>query len=275
MAAINPYQAPQTVASLAVAGEQTFELGPEFLVVAKGARLCYAAVVTVLVTVVAFIVFGMILGLLGGLIALAMPVIFLICGVMHLVGVLLLSKIDPASRAPGLLTVAAVLFGLSFFGSVILTVMQLLKTIGPTPEWVNLVQSFVSGASNILLLIALQRIGTFVQHPQIRSKATGALVGICLVYAILIVYIGMLILAVQGSFAWLAQPQNLQNTQMIVGIALLVLGIYALISYSSALSLLGKLPHLWLAAKRSVTAPLQLPSSLNIPVPGKEMDFMQ
>jgi hypothetical protein len=274
MSDINPYQAPQTIATATLVSGPEFELGPEFLVVSQGARHCYTAVVTLLLTVVFFIVFGMILGFLGGLIFVALPIIVSVCAVLHLLGMRLMSKIDPASRAPGLLTAAAVLFGIYFTVSAVLFVLQLTKSLDASPAWVELPLAVINCASNILLMIALKRIGEYVQYPQITSKANSALWGLVLMYGALIIYLALLILTGLGLAPALGNRGSLSSLTLIMGIAMFVLAIYALSSYSTAVSLIGKLQQIKLAVKNFQT-PLQLSNDINVPTPGQEMDFLK
>ncbi len=276
MSSVNPYQAPQTITTAEFAGSDVpFELGPEFLVVSKGARYCYAAVVTFLLSVIVFVVLSLLLGMLAWLFALALPVILLLCAVLHLIGMLMMSRVDPASRAPGLLTTAAVLFGIGFFISVALFVLQVTNSIDDTSALLKLLQAVISCASNVLLMIALKRIGQYVQHPPITNKANGALWGLILMYVVLITYIVLATLAALGYAPFLAKRDTLGSMTLIMGISIFVLAIYALISYSSAVSLIGKLHQIKLAYKNSYQLPVQLPGNLSLPTPGQEMDFMK
>lgn len=276
MSSVNPYQAPQTIATAEFAGSDVpFDLGPEFLVVSKGARYCYAAVVTLLLSVIVIVVLSLLLGMMDGLLGLALPVILLLCAVMHLIGMLMMSRVDPASRAPGLLTTSSVLFGIGFFLSAVLFVLRLTTAIDETLAFLNLLQTVISCASNILLMIALKRIGLYVQHPPITNKANGALWGLILTYGILIIYTVIATLAALGHAPFLARRDTLGTLTLIMGISVFVLAIYSLISYSSAVSMIGKLQQIKLAIKNSYQMPVQLPGNLNQPTPGQEMDFMK
>lgn len=223
------------------------------MVVAKGARWCYAAVLAILLAVVVMVVFGMILDVLTKPFLVALPLIILAAGIVHVLGVLMMSKIDQASGAKELLLGAGVLAGINLLLLLTVSLMQMQKGGGPTAG-LEALQGLVGCVSNIMLMVGLLRIGSYVQYPELRSKAKAALLSILLTYTLLLAMIITATSAAHGNALGMGRLHNLPMTPIVIGLAMIVISLFALVSYTGALTALSKVPDLVFAARRDMLA---------------------
>jgi len=186
----NPYEAPQTLAQVAVepASSTDAASSPGIEQVRQGAKHCYDAVLLAVASLLIFFLIGVITGFLGILsppIAILSVIVLLIAlalsSVLNIKGLYLLKKIDPASKAQSFIYVSLVANCLLIPGYVLYFTLTYLKLMEPS-ELFLVIPEFIGAIGMLCVIIGIERIGRYICAESVNKNARVALIFFAILY---------------------------------------------------------------------------------------------